>query len=157
MRIILKGQPQTEPPSGAEKAVPPGTAGKLRILLVDDNADYIRALAEVLRSWDYRVEYAFNATAALAIAKDYRPRIVLVDLGLPDVDGYTLARQMRQQHTGRKIFFIVVTGAANVADQVSSSAARITHYLQKPVNHEALRNVLESYQGAEMANQTSPS
>lgn len=156
MRVILKGQPAPNPPPLAEKAGPGAEAGPLRILLVDDNADYVQALAEILRAWGHRVEYAFNAKAALAIARGYRPRVVLIDLGLPDVSGYELARLLRQQNTGRKMFFIVVTGGMEIADQVSSSAARITHYLLKPVNHDLLRDILVSYQAAEPSNQTNP-
>jgi CheY-like chemotaxis protein len=124
-------------------------AGRLRILIVDDNRDQCVGLCEILRSWGYDVEAAHNANAALAIAADFRPRVILLDLGLPDMHGYELAKRLRATSGGRRIFFVVMTGWTQIADQISSTAAGISHHLIKPVNMDTLRYILAGYQAAE--------
>jgi CheY-like chemotaxis protein len=124
-------------------------ASRLRILLVDDNQDQCIGLCEVIRSWGHDVEAAHNGNAALAIAEDYRPRVILLDLGLPDMNGYDLAKRLRATARGRRLFFVVMTGWTHIADQVSSTAAGISHHLIKPVNMDTLRYILAGYQAAE--------
>ena len=121
----------------------------LRVLVVDDNADYSAATAELVRSWGYCVEAATSGRSAIDLAESFRPRVVILDLGLPDMHGYELAKQVRVQAGARKIHFIVITGWMQIADQLSSSAAGVAHHLVKPVNVDVLREILAAYQAAE--------
>ncbi len=122
---------------------------KLRVLIVDDNADYSAATADLLRSWGYCSEVTSSARNAFELAERFRPRAVILDLGLPDLHGYELAKRLREQAGARKIHFIVVTGWMQIADQLSSNAAGIAHHLIKPVNTDVLREILAAYQSAE--------
>ena len=121
----------------------------LRVMVVDDNVDAAAMMATLVQSWGHQVSIAHTANQALRLAADYRPRVVLLDLGLPDRHGYDLADQLRRDCGSRRIFFVAVTGWNQIADQVRSSAAGIAHHLMKPVNHDLLREILAAYTAAE--------
>jgi CheY-like chemotaxis protein len=122
---------------------------RIRVLVVDDNTDYARATEHLDRSWGYDVQVTRTAREAIALADSFRPRIVILDLGLPDMHGYDLAKQLRQQAGSRKLHFVVITGWTQIADQINSTAAGIAHHLIKPVNFEVLQQILAAYQAAE--------
>jgi CheY-like chemotaxis protein len=124
-------------------------SGKLRVLVVDDNSDYSSATVHLVGSWGYCVECVQSGRAALAIADSFRPRVVILDLGLPDMHGYELARKLRDLSGDRKLHFVVITGWMQIADQISSTAAGIAHHLIKPVNFEVLQQILAAYQATE--------
>lgn len=128
---------------------------RLKVLVIDDHADYAASVAELIRSWGHVVEIAYNAVAAQEIARSFRPRVIMLDLGLPDMEGYELAKTLRREAKGRRIFIIVVTGWTKIADQMSSTAAGISHHLLKPVNLESLRRILAGYEELEKARLTS--
>jgi DNA-binding response OmpR family regulator len=126
-------------------------SGKLRVLIVDDNSDFAAGIEHMIGQWGYGVERVSSAKAALRVAPEYRPRVVLLDLGLPDLHGYELAKRLREQARDRTLYFVVVTGWTQIADQLSSSAAGISHHLIKPVNFGTLKEILAAYQCAEEA------
>jgi len=72
--------------------------------------------------------------------------VVLLDLALPDLHGYDLARQLRKEAAGRPLYFVAITGWYQIADQLQSAAAGISHHLVKPVNLDMLREILSKYQ-----------
>ena len=117
----------------------------LRVLVVDDNRDAAAMMAALVQSWGHSAIIAHSAPEALKVAQPFRPRVVLLDLGLPDRHGYDLADGLRHQADKRKIFFVAVTGWTHLADQVRAKAAGISHHLVKPVNHETLRQILAVY------------
>jgi CheY-like chemotaxis protein len=124
-------------------------SGKLRVLIVDDNLDYTAATSELLHAWGYCVKSARSGREALALADSFRPRVVILDLGLPDMHGYELAKRFRQAAGSRKLHFIVTTGWMQIADQLSSNAAGIAHHLIKPVSGDVLKQILAAYQAVE--------
>jgi signal transduction histidine kinase/CheY-like chemotaxis protein len=121
-------------------AVQPPTG---RVLVVDDNADAADTLADVLRAVGYEVAVAHDAPQALDLAAKFCPSIALLDIGLPVMDGYELARHLREQlATCPRL--VAVSGYGHDADLARSRAAGFEVHLGKPVSMEVLVNVLGS-------------
>jgi signal transduction histidine kinase/CheY-like chemotaxis protein len=112
-----------------------------RVLVVDDNADAADTLAAVLRRVGYDVAVAHDAPQALDLAAKFRPAIALLDIGLPVMDGYELARHMREQ-LAKPPRLIAVSGYGHDADLARSRAAGFDVHLGKPVAMDVLVNVL---------------
>ena len=146
----MRPTPLSNRASNPEAFASSSAAGpELCVLIVDDSTDYSASLAELVRSWGYRAEIARSASQALDRFDQAQPRIVMLDLGLPDMHGYELAKLLRQRALGRKLHFVVVTGWSQIADQLSSNAAGISHHLVKPVNFVVLREILAAYRAVE--------
>lgn len=139
-RSLMRPASIQAPPPAAEV---PGSP--LRVLIVEDHRDTADALAELIRGWGFAPVVATTGNDALRKATEFRPRVVLLDLGLPDQHGYAVARAMRQQTDLGRLSFIVITGWAQPVDQHLSMSAGISHHLVKPVNPQALRLILEGY------------
>jgi CheY-like chemotaxis protein len=114
-----------------------------RVLVVDDNADAADTLADVLRRVGYEVAVAHDAPAALTIAAKFLPSIALLDIGLPVMDGYELARHLRELLTTPPRL-VAVSGYGHDADLARSRAAGFDVHLGKPVSLDVLVNVLTS-------------
>jgi PAS domain S-box-containing protein len=139
-RLILS--PSTLPVY-AEPAVP--STNKLRILVVDDNRDVAESLALLLESEGHQVLIAFDGICALETARAERPDIILMDIGLPGLDGYAVAQALRQNHELERILLIALTGYGQPDDRKKSSASGFDEHLVKPVDIEKLRKLLASY------------
>jgi CheY-like chemotaxis protein len=111
-----------------------------RILVVDDNVDSAETMAEILKLWGHEVETAHDGPAALEAARAHRPDAVLLDLGLPAMDGYETARRLRQEGLGTLL--VAVTGFGAAEDRRRTAEAGFDTHLTKPVSPEALRRVL---------------
>jgi signal transduction histidine kinase len=123
-------------PTAARDTPAPG-AGK-RILVVDDNADAAEALALMLRLSGHEVETAFDGIEALEVAETFSPEIVLLDLGMPRLNGYDTARTIRSKPWGRDITLIALTGWGQPKDRTQTLEAGFNAHLVKPVGHEDL-------------------
>jgi CheY-like chemotaxis protein len=123
---------------GEMAAVP----GDRSILIVDDNADAALSLAEILRAFGHQVEVAHEPRRALALAERGWPDIFILDIGLPDIDGYALARRLRamaeEQPEARTATYLALTGYGQAHDKVLSKAAGFDRHFVKPVDLEAL-------------------
>ncbi len=118
-------------------------AAGARLLLVDDNADAARVLADLLREYGFDVAVAHDAPAALLLADEFRPAIALLDIGLPVMDGYELARHLRARlPTPPRL--VAVTGYGDQADAARSRDAGFDVHLGKPVDFDKLVSVLGS-------------
>ena len=117
-----------------------------RVLVVDDNRDAAESLNILLTAWGQDARVAHDALAALDIAEKFRPEVVLLDIGLPKLHGYDVARRLREQDWGRRCLIVAVTGWGQEADRQQSKAAGIDHHLIKPVEPLALRELLATYQ-----------
>ncbi len=144
--LELAPEPWTE-----EEARPgsprPGEAGEAepaRILLVEDNLDAAEALSELLRMWGHEVETAHDGVSALRTARQTLPGIVLLDIGLPGMDGYEVARELRSTPALASTRLIALTGYGQESDRQRSRLAGIDHHLIKPVDVEQLRILLTS-------------
>jgi CheY-like chemotaxis protein len=109
-----------------------------RILVVDDNADAAEAMALMLRMSGHEVEMAFDGVEALRVAEAFTPDVVLLDLGMPRLNGFDTARTMRAQPWGRDIRLIALTGWGQPKDRHETLEAGFNAHLVKPVGHEEL-------------------
>jgi len=114
-----------------------------RILAVDDNRDAVDGLAVMLRLLGQVVYVAYDATEALRIGAEVRPELVMLDLGLPQVSGYQLARQIRKERWGRSARLIAVTGWGSDIDKRRAQQAGFDGHLLKPIDAEMLRKILD--------------
>jgi two-component system CheB/CheR fusion protein len=129
--------PRLKPPA----ADMPASTGR-RILLVDDNHDSSRSLAVLLRATGGDVELAFDGPSALEAARRGRPDVVLLDIGLPGMDGYEVARRLRREPGLGKMLLIAMTGYGGDDDRRRSQEAGFNAHLVKPVDLEALQALL---------------
>jgi CheY-like chemotaxis protein len=114
----------------------------LRVLVVDDWPDTAESMAVLLRLWGHDVRIAHDGPAALAVAAVYRPDVVLLDVGLPGMDGYQVAQQMRNDPRLREAFLISLTGYGQDSDLWRSREAGCDRHLLKPVDPEVLERLL---------------
>ena len=112
----------------------------LRILVVDDNLDTAQSLVYLLGEMGHRAEFALDGRDALRAARRSLPDVVLLDLGLPDIDGFAVARQLRREPGLRGARIVAVTGRD--WDERASHEAGCDGHLCKPLNVAALENVL---------------
>ena len=110
----------------------------LRVLVVDDNVDYAEGVAMLLQSSGYRVEVAHSGPEALVVVGEFRPDVVVLDIGLPGMDGYEVARRIREEPTLDGLRIVGVSGYRQEAEGSGSSHARFDSYLLKPVLLERL-------------------
>jgi PAS domain S-box-containing protein len=122
----------------------PVNLGTLRILIVDDIPDVADSLALLLKQLKAEVRIENSGLAALEAIKTYKPFVVLLDIGMPDMDGYEVARQIRQLPEGNEITLIALTGWGQEEDRRKSEEAGFDHHLVKPVNLDALKELLRS-------------
>ncbi|TMQ02532.1 MAG: response regulator [Deltaproteobacteria bacterium] len=117
---------------------PVAAAGARRVLIVDDNADAADMLAALLRIAGHDVALAHDGAAALALAPDFAPHIALLDLGLPVMDGYELARRLRQLEACRGTLLVALSGYDQPDDRERARSAGFAHHLAKPVKLSTL-------------------
>ncbi len=129
------------PPLKVAAPAPPESAGR-RILLVDDNQDSSRSLAVLLRAAGGEVELAFDGPSALEAALRAKPDVVLLDIGLPGMDGYEVAQRLRKEVGLEKTLLIAITGYGGEDDRRRSQEAGFNAHLVKPVDLAALQTLL---------------
>jgi PAS domain S-box-containing protein len=115
-----------------------------RLLVVDDNRDSAESLALLLRRRGHEVREAYDGQEALAAAESFRPDVVLLDIGLPGMNGYEVARRIRREPWSRGIVLVAVTGWGQEGDKRRSREAGIDHHLTKPVDLVRLSALLDA-------------
>ena len=133
----------------------PRTEPRLRVLVVDDNVDSAESLALLLRRGGSEVRTAYDGLAAVITAESFRPDVVLLDIGLPVLDGYHAARRIRQQPWGGAMTLAALTGWGQPTDLARSREAGFDAHLVKPVDYAAVVHLLDtprSRQRAAVAN-----
>ena len=118
--------------------------GPARILLVEDNVDAAEALAELLRLWGYEVDVVHDGPAAVQSAGAIRPGVVLLDIGLPGMDGYQVAGALRRLPELNGTMIVALTGYGQESDRQRSARAGFDHHLVKPVDLEELRRLVSA-------------
>ena len=108
-----------------------------RILVVDDNVDTARGMARLLKLLGHDVQTAHDGPSALDAARTLRPEFVLLDIGLPGMDGYEVARRLRRGGVLQGAVIIAVSGYGQDEDRRRSREAGFDHHLVKPVDHDA--------------------
>lgn len=120
-------------------------ASSLRVLLVDDCPDVRASIATLLRHWGHEVCTAGDGAACLAAAEDFLPHVVLLDVGLPGMDGYEVARRLRAHPPSQPLRLITISGYGLEEDFYRSRMAGCERHLVKPVDLKDLRLTLLSY------------
>jgi two-component system, sensor histidine kinase len=123
-------------------ATGPRSARACDILIVEDNADFREGLRLLLESWGHRVVEAASGAEGLELVRLRQPEIVLVDLGLPDLDGYAVARAVRAAPGGDAILLVAITGYGSARDRRRAEDAGFDTHLTKPVSPQELAEVL---------------
>ncbi|HYF12791.1 MAG TPA: PAS domain S-box protein [Candidatus Paceibacterota bacterium] len=116
----------------------------LRILIVDDNRDSRASLEMMLRLKGNTTEVAQDGAVAIEQAKRFAPDVILMDIGMPTMDGYEAAREIRAQAWGRDITLIALTGWGQTADKEKAAEAGFNHHMTKPVNAVKLSQILSA-------------
>lgn len=115
----------------------------LRVLLVEDEPDLREILGMVVRGLGHSVEQAADAHEALRRMLDGRPDLALVDIGLPDSDGFALARRFRATEAGRNCFLVAFTGWGTAGDRNKARAAGFDDHVLKPLSRERLAQIFD--------------
>ena len=136
-RISVSRQQQTIDSTSARPV-------SLRVLVADDNHDAAESLATLLRMDGHDVMVVHNGQEALAAFSAVQPEVALLDIGMPELSGYEVARRVRQGSLGRAVTLIAVTGWGQDRDKTQALAAGFNHHFTKPVETDRLRELLRS-------------
>jgi CheY-like chemotaxis protein len=120
-------------------------APHLRVLLIEDDRSLALMLREAIEADGHEVQLAHDAPSAIAACEIFKPTTVLVDIGLPGIDGYSLAELLRERACADGIRIAAVTGYAMAADRGKSRVAGFDRHITKPVDLAELRRVLSAW------------
>jgi CheY-like chemotaxis protein len=112
-------------------------------LVVDDNKDAANSLTTLLELLGHEARAAFDGPDAVEAAAEFRPHVVLLDIGLPKLSGYAVARQIRSLRWGQDVVLVAVTGWGQESDRRSAMEAGFDRHLTKPLTLETLQTVLD--------------
>jgi signal transduction histidine kinase/CheY-like chemotaxis protein len=121
---------------------------RLRAVVVDDNVDSAQSMGMVLDLIGIENRVVFDGSAALVAIEAFRPDVVLLDIGMPGLDGYEVARRLRANPANAQLMLIALTGWSQTQDQERSREAGFDHHFSKPIDIEALRALLATLQPA---------
>ena len=127
--------------------LPPDAPRPRRVLIVDDNRDSADTLDALLRSLGHDVTTVYTGPAAVDAARRLQPHVVLLDLGMPGMDGFEVAARLRAEEALQEMVVIALTGWGQAADRIRTAAAGFDHHLTKPADPEVLRRLLQSARG----------
>ena len=119
------------------------SSGARRVLLVDDNADAVESMEILLQAFGYEVATALHPDLALAQLESFAPAAAVIDIGLPGMDGYQLAAEIRRRLAGKPMRLIAFTGWGGADDIERARSAGFDAHLVKPVDIDRLLAVLE--------------
>ena len=130
--------------AATDRREPPvrAVASRCRVLVVDDDIDSVDSLAVLLRMMGHEVETASDGDAALTKAEVFRPDVAIVDIGLPKVNGYDVAKQLRQRPWAKDVVLVALTEWGQAQDRPHSEESGFNHHLNKPVEFDVLRQIL---------------
>jgi DNA-binding response OmpR family regulator len=117
------------------------------ILVVDDDRDSAETLAVLLRVEGYRAETAYDGIEALRVAESCQPQLVLLDISMPEIDGFDVAAKLRERTWARNVRVVAITGWNRVDDRERARMAGFDEYLVKPLDLERLKAVLRALLG----------
>ena len=115
---------------------------RCKVLVVDDNVDSVDSLAMLLRMMGHEVETASDGASGLEKAVAFKPNVAILDIGLPKVNGYELAKQIREQPWSKNVILVALTGWGQEQHRRRSEEAGFNHHLTKPVEFDVLQEIL---------------
>jgi signal transduction histidine kinase/ActR/RegA family two-component response regulator len=138
--------PLNDDPPSLVPAEEPGSAASAtavhRVMIADDNQDAADSLAMLLELAGHEVRVARGGRAALSLARTFRPHVAIVDIGMPDLNGYEVARQLRREPWGAAISLVALTGWGRDDDRQQASDAGFDQHITKPVDPETIDGLL---------------
>ncbi|MDP9198979.1 MAG: PAS domain S-box protein [Pseudomonadota bacterium] len=137
--MLLAAEPQAPSPQ-VEMTKPAGPS--LQVLVVDDNVDTAGSLAMLLEASGHEVRMAHDGPTALEAALNYHPNVMLLDLGLPGLNGFEVAKRLRQQPVCQNVVLVAMTGYGQEADRQRSFDAGFNHHLVKPADFGKVQEIL---------------
>jgi two-component system CheB/CheR fusion protein len=133
--------------------VPHDQGPSLRILLAEDNADAADSLRMLIQLYGHQVEMARSGPAALELAVAFRPQVVLLDIGLPGMDGYQVATRLREMPEFKDVMICALTGfTPSEADQQRQQTTGFDHYYVKPVDLQTLLKLFKTVAASTCSN-----
>ena len=136
--------PETKAAADVEHVADEHPTVRRRILVVDDNIDSAESMAMMLGLSGHDVATAHDGLEAIKLAREFRPHVALLDLGMPKLDGYEAARSIREQPWGRKMMLVALTGWGQEEDKQRSREAGFDAHLVKPIDFEVLEELVAS-------------
>lgn len=127
-------------PRERQGAAPP----RRRLLIVDDNRDFADTMAALLEAFGHEVRTAYDGHAVAPMVADFEPHAILLDIGLPGIDGYEVARQLRASPRHSRLSLIAVSGYGQEADRYRAQQAGFDHHLVKPVAAEDIQKIIDA-------------
>ncbi len=148
--LAAGSSPVTSPPRHSTEPVasaiplttPVAIPTRLRVLLVDDNVDTVLSLSMLLEAYGHDVRTAHDGPTGVQAALDYQPDVALLDIGLPGLNGYEVAKRIRREGTLKHIVLVALTGYGQDSDRQASLQAGFNHHLVKPALMEQLEQIL---------------
>jgi CheY-like chemotaxis protein/anti-sigma regulatory factor (Ser/Thr protein kinase) len=137
-RRTLNSVPEETTPRASELSV------RRRVLIADDNRDAADSLAMLLRMDGHDVAVVHDGRQAVATIDSFRPEIAVLDIGMPELNGYDVAREVRQGPLGKSITLIALTGWGQASDKARAAAAGFDHHFTKPLEPDSLAQMLRS-------------
>jgi signal transduction histidine kinase/DNA-binding response OmpR family regulator len=147
VRLPVIAGPGAAPAESQGQAPDHKSAVPLRVLVVDDNADAAESLAALLRLDRCEVRVAGDWESAAAAVAGFAPDAALLDIGLPDVDGYEIARRLRDRADTRRAVLVAVTGYGRDEDRAKARESGFEHHLVKPVEYKAIQELFATIRG----------
>jgi CheY-like chemotaxis protein len=144
LRLPVAAAPEDTRVSQRPSRAPVRAARRSRVLVVDDNVDAATSLALLLKLDGHDVALAHDGPAALVAARTFNPKVILLDIGLPGMSGYEVARELRRDPAFSETTLIALTGYGQAEDRRRSKTAGFDHHLTKPIDDEALAAVFDS-------------
>jgi len=141
--VKLPRRALTETPQASTRAAPVRLACR-RVLIADDNRDAADSLAMLLRMEGHDVRVVHDGRRAVAAIDAFRPQVALLDIGMPELNGYEVAQHIRQGPLGTLITLVAVTGWGQASDKEQAAAAGFNYHLTKPIELDALGKVLRT-------------
>jgi CheY-like chemotaxis protein len=142
VRLPVAEAPAEKPPKPTEHGEKTRNGQRPRILVADDNRDATESMALVLRLMGHEIHTAHDGLEAVQAAASFRPEVVLLDIGMPKMNGYEAARHIREQPWGEEMALIALTGWGQEEDKRRALEAGFDHHLTKPVDPEVLETLL---------------
>ncbi len=138
--VLESAESAAAPPAIAS---PPPASGQRRILIADDNVDAADSLAMVLELMGHEVRTAHDGRAAVEVAASFRPDLILLDIGMPTMNGYDACRRIRDQPGGRDTIVVALTGWGHDDDKRRSHEAGFDHHVVKPIDLATVKRLVE--------------
>ena len=120
-----------------------GARRRLRILIADDERDTVATLAAILLDEGHEVREVYRGSEVLRLAQEFDPDVALIDIGMPGMTGYDVAREMREQFGKGRPLLIAVTGWKQASDKILAKLAGFDHHLPKPFEPQELLTLIE--------------